>query len=166
MFESAGADYWVTDKIVTGGLEEISEGEMRRLVSLMERMGFSREDHDDHSTYCEICHHGPPEEYSVVGGPRCPAVSFDFSHGRLGPFVLEHIVCITKTQDDYWQVQFGLYELEYDDYREALFRCDDIRGLESFLSTHVAAKLEEAKALGTLMEQVFLPGSEARKPGA
>lgn len=66
MFESAGTDYRLVDKISKGGLEEITGGEVERLAQTLAPLGFVQSD-DCHGK-CDICNGDDSR--------GCPAVGF------------------------------------------------------------------------------------------
>lgn len=75
-----------------------------------------------------------------------------------------HILLISKTEDDYWQVEFIVVDAgnfrhlgRLGDWSEARYRCDGLRGVGSFVRGHLAGKAEEMGRLSVLWGKVTRP---------
>jgi hypothetical protein len=137
-------DYKQVDKISDERLEEITEGELNRVRSVLEPMGLEYR----HDTV----------HYYFYLGEDDPQMVFTQTYA-IGNLEITHFIVISKTEDDWWQVEFIVEtdSLE-EDYNKAMFICDGLRGLEALLRGHVANKVKEIKSLKDIMRSVSNPG--------
>jgi len=136
-------DYKQVDRISDEGLEDITEGEVTRLRSVLEPMGF---EYSPDTVY-----------YYFYLGEDDPQMVFDQTY-LIGKMEITHFIVISKTEDDWGQVEFiaDIDSIE-EDYNKAKFMCDGLRGLELFLREHVARKTKEIKDLGPIINKALDP---------
>jgi hypothetical protein len=126
-------------------LEEFTEGEVTRVRSVLEDMGFEYSPN--------VVHH-----YFYLGEDAPKMVFFQTQRLRnfIGRLRISHFIVISKTEDDWWQVEFILEieNIEDEDCTKVMFRCDGLRGLMTLLKGHVANKVKEIKSLKDIMRSV------------
>jgi hypothetical protein len=151
MFEAAGQDYRQVSMFEKTGIEEMSEGEKDRLSEMLGEIGFElNEEKKIHRSpyiydyFCAICDGDEDSDTYEFCPGICYSRSCDMFVGTAIELPLNHMLIVSRTVDDYWQVQLIIIaQLRYkaEKMSEARFRCDDWRGLVLLMTEIVAPKV-------------------------
>jgi hypothetical protein len=137
-------EYKQVNKITDERLEEFTEGEVTKVRSVLEDMGF---EYSPNVVYYYF--------YLGEDDPKMVFIQTQRLNNLIGKMRISNFIVISKTEDDWWQVEFIL-EIDSieEDYTKVMFRCDGLRGLMTLLKGHVANKVKEIQSLKDIMRSV------------